>query len=107
MGGFPYWLLQFHPDIYLRSSDPNYLKYVERWMGVLFNELEPLWNGNGGPILMAQIENEFGNYPSRDKNYTSWLRDLFRKYIGDKAVLFTTDGARTGWLNTGKIEGNC
>lgn len=107
MGGLPYWLLQFYPDIYLRSTDPNYSFHVERWLEVLFNEVEPLWNGNGGPIIMAQIENEFGNYgwPNCDYDYTNWLRDVFRKYVGDKAVLFTTDGAREGWLNCGKIEG--
>lgn len=74
-------------------------------MGVLFNEIEPLWVGNGGPILMAQVENEFGSYPSCDKVYTSWLRDLFQQYIGDKAVLFTTDGAGSNFLKCGKIPG--
>ena len=105
MGGLPYWLLQFHPDIYLRSNDPNYLQNVERWMGVLFNELEPLWNGNGGPIITVQVENEFGFYTSCDKEYTAWLRDLFQRYIKDKAVLFTTDGPGDGSLGCGKIEG--
>lgn len=105
MGGFPYWLMQLHPDIFLRHSDPNYMMHVEKWMGVLFNELEPLWNGNGGPIIMAQVENEYGNYRYCDKSYSKWLRDLFLQYIGDKAVLFTNDNARLNALNCGKIEG--
>uniref|UniRef100_A0A1B6MNC2 Uncharacterized protein n=2 Tax=Graphocephala atropunctata TaxID=36148 RepID=A0A1B6MNC2_9HEMI len=54
---------------------------------------------------MLQVENEYGSYSACDRNYTRWLRDVFRSYVGDKAVLFTTDGAGSGYLKCGTIPG--
>lgn len=105
MGGLPFWLLKKHPDVYLRTMDPKYIKYVERWMDVLFKEISDLLLGNGGPIILVQVENEYGSYPACDYDYGIWLRNLFKKYTQDKAVLFTTDGMSEKDLKCGKIPG--
>lgn len=104
MGGLPYWLLNKNQDMRLRSSDPTYLKYVDGWFSnVLLPKLKPLLYENGGPIIMLQVENEYGSYPDCDFNYTSHLRDLVRASLGDGPVLFTTDGDGVGFLKCGKI----
>lgn len=43
-----------------------------------------------GPVLMVQIENEYGSYQPADRNYTIWLRDLARQYLGDQVVFYTS-----------------
>ncbi|KAL0271752.1 UNVERIFIED_CONTAM: hypothetical protein PYX00_008749 [Menopon gallinae] len=103
MGGLPYWLLNKHPKIVLRSSDPKYTEYVERWMNVLLPKISPLLFGNGGPIILVQVENEYGFYHACDHNYNLWLRDLFKRHVRDKAVLFTTDSPSDRVMKCGKI----
>lgn len=105
MGGLPYWLMTMYPDIELRTRDQNYTRHVEKWMDVLLEKLSPLLYGRGGPVILVQVENEYGSYHSCDFNYTIWLRDLFRKHVKNDAVLFTTDGASRSFLRCGKIPG--
>lgn len=40
---------------------------------------------------MVQVENEYGSYAC-DAKYKQWLQDEIRRYVDDKAVLFTADG---------------
>ena len=100
MGGFPSWLLN-EDKIVLRSSDQTYLKYVDRWMGVFLPMMKPLLYENGGPIITVQVENEYGSYYTCDKPYLKHLHDLFRSHLGNKVVLFTTDGDSEGYLKCG------
>ncbi|XP_055686749.1 beta-galactosidase-like [Lutzomyia longipalpis] len=102
MGGFPYWLLTKYPKIQLRTFDSDYLREVEKWYGVLMPKMQPYLYGNGGPIIMVQVENEYGSFKACDANYMKWLRDETLKYIQDKALLFTTDGP--GMLACGSVE---
>ncbi|RWS28680.1 hypothetical protein B4U80_03424, partial [Leptotrombidium deliense] len=89
----------------LRRSDPSYIHYVTRWYSVLLPKLVPLLYSNGGPIIMIQIENEYGSYEACDFSYTSYLRDMVRRYVGNDIVLFTTDGDSDFFLKCGKIDG--
>lgn len=104
MGGLPAWLLQ-KKDIVLRSSDPDYISAVDKWMGKILPMIEPYLYQNGGPIITVQVENEYGSYFACDYNYLRHLTKLFRSHLGDKVVLFTTDGARTNFLKCGAIQG--
>jgi beta-galactosidase len=67
-----------------------YINAVNNWFQALLPKIVPYLYKNGGPIIMVQVENEYGSYYACDKMYTSYLRDLFRKYLGDDVVLFTT-----------------
>jgi len=59
---------------------------------------------NGGPILMAQIENEYGNFGC-DHHYLKVLRDEARLHLGDDTVLYATDNANKAALECSKIPG--
>ncbi|KAM7009766.1 beta-galactosidase [Tautogolabrus adspersus] len=103
MGGLPAWLLN-KKDIVLRSSDPDYITSVDKWMGKLLPMIKPYLYQNGGPIITVQVENEYGSYFACDYNYMRHLTKLFRSHLGDDLVLFTTDGAGLGFLKCGSIQ---
>uniref|UniRef100_A0A803LD91 Beta-galactosidase n=1 Tax=Chenopodium quinoa TaxID=63459 RepID=A0A803LD91_CHEQI len=105
LGGFPAWLLATEPTLRLRSSDPMYLELVDKWWGILLPVVAPLLYGNGGPIIMVQIENEYGSYAD-DKAYLHHLVKLARRHLGDDIILYTTDGGTRVTLKKGTILGD-
>ncbi|XP_078152313.1 beta-galactosidase 17 [Carex rostrata] len=105
LGGFPAWLLSIEPALELRSSDSTYLSLVERWWGILLPKMAPLLYQNGGPIIMVQVENEYGSFGS-DKNYLRHLTKLARNHLGSEVILYTTDGAGDATLSNGAIPGD-
>ena len=72
MGGLPWWLLKY-PDIKLRSRDPRYLGAAKLYLKEVGRVLGPLQITHGGPILMVQVENEYGFY-GKDADYLGDLR---------------------------------
>ncbi|OAY36500.1 beta-galactosidase 17 isoform X2 [Manihot esculenta] len=105
LGGFPAWLLAIEPALKLRSSDPAYLKLVDKWWGILLPKVAHLLYNNGGPIIMVQIENEFGSYGD-DQSYLHHLVKLAREHLGENIVLYTTDGGTRETLEKGTIRGD-
>ncbi|KAL7976826.1 hypothetical protein Chor_008775 [Crotalus horridus] len=69
----------------------DYLAAVGRWMGILLPKMKPHLYQNGGPIIMVQVENEYGSYFACDFHYLRYLKNLFRQYLGNEVILFTTD----------------
>lgn len=98
-GGLPYWLATKYPNIQVRTRDPNYLFEVERWYSKLLPQFEKHWYGNGGKIILVQVENEYGAYSTCDKSYLEFLRDETLKYTKDSAVLFTSDWSQDRTLS--------
>ncbi|KAI5729804.1 hypothetical protein M8J76_006816 [Diaphorina citri] len=96
-GGLPSWLMTIKPNITLRSKDEVYQHYVNKWFAQLFPRITRFLYGNGGPIILVQVENEMGSYTC-DKEHMIWLRDQMKYYVRDAAVLYTTDGAGVGYL---------
>jgi len=74
MGGFPAWLLK-NDGIKLRTRDPLYLDAVKRYMREVGRVLGPQQVTKGGPILMVQVENEYGFY-GKDADYMGELRSV-------------------------------
>ncbi|XP_017762867.1 PREDICTED: beta-galactosidase [Eufriesea mexicana] len=103
-GGFPYWLLTRVPDINLRTTDKRYMLYVETYLTEVFKKVSPYLRGNGGPIIMVQVENEYGSY-SCDVEYMTQLRDIMKKHVGTKALLYTTDGSIENMIRCGSVPG--
>ncbi|EOH96149.1 beta-galactosidase [Enterococcus moraviensis ATCC BAA-383] len=89
-GGMPAWLLNDR-DMRIRSSDPLFIEKVANYYEVLFKEIGPLQIDQGGPVIMMQLENEYGSY-GEDKDYLLALHDLMIKNQV-KVPLFTSDGA--------------
>ncbi|AAD55646.1 Similar to acid beta-galactosidase [Arabidopsis thaliana] len=102
LGGFPAWLLAVKPRLQLRTSDPVYLKLVERWWDVLLPKVFPLLYSNGGPVIMVQIENEYGSY-GNDKAYLRKLVSMARGHLGDDIIVYTTDGGTKETLDKGTV----
>ncbi|XP_006867893.1 PREDICTED: beta-galactosidase-1-like protein isoform X1 [Chrysochloris asiatica] len=102
MGGLPSWLLQ-KPKIHLRTSDPDFLAAVDSWFKVLLPKIYPWLYHNGGNIISIQVENEYGSYKACDFSYMRHLAGLFRALLGDKILLFTTDGSEG--LKCGTLQG--
>ncbi|XP_011494081.1 PREDICTED: beta-galactosidase-like [Ceratosolen solmsi marchali] len=105
LGGFPYWLLKLVPDIKLRSRDKRYLFYAEKYLDEILTKIKPYLRGNGGPIIMVQIENEYGHFITCDDEYKSTLYNIFHRHIGENALLYTTDRVHEKSLMCGSIPG--
>ena len=89
MGGLPWWLLK-KKDIKLRERDPYFMERVKIFEQKVGEQLSGLTIQNGGPIIMIQVENEYGSY-GEDKPYVSEIRDCLRGIYGDKVALFQCD----------------
>ena len=98
MGGLPWWLLK-KKDIRLRERDPYFMERVKIFETEVGKQLAPLTIQNGGPIIMVQVENEYGSY-GVDKQYVSEIRDCLRSVGFDKVALFQCDWA-SNFLNNG------
>jgi beta-galactosidase len=89
-GGFPAWLLKDHSTI-VRSRDPKFLDPATGWLHRLGQELAPLQIGNGGPIILVQVENEYGSFG----NNHEYMRDIEHMLLDagfTKSQLYTADG---------------
>jgi len=66
-GGVPGWLMDrttkksiaADGKVNLRTEDPDYLAYVDRYFGELNDVIKPYLASNGGPIILYSVENEY------------------------------------------------
>jgi beta-galactosidase len=70
-GGLPWWLLK--NDIKLRTRDPRFMEAATNYLREVAKQFGPLQITHGGPILMVQVENEYGSYGT-DAAYMGELR---------------------------------
>ena len=71
-GGLPWWLLKYD-DIKLRTRDPHFMQAATNYLHEVAKQFAPLQITHGGPILMVQVENEYGSF-GRDTQYMDELR---------------------------------
>ena len=98
MGGLPWWLLK-KKDIRLRENDPYFLERVDRFQKAVSEQVGDLTVDKGGPIIMVQVENEYGSY-GVDKEYVANIRDMLRRNFGGDVTLFQCDWS-SNFLNNG------
>jgi beta-galactosidase len=106
MGGTPWWMLK-EDGVKLRSRDPRYLDPAKAYLKEVGRVLGPLQITHGGPIIMAQVENEYGFF-GKDKEY---IRDLEKALLdaGFDVPLFQCnppDEMRNGMLTNLFQAGN-
>lgn len=100
-GGLPAWLLKDR-NIRLRTSEKTYYGHVEEYLKKVFEILKPLQIHENGPIIMIQVENEYGAY-ANDRKYLNDLVKLNRKYF--KVPLFTADQPVEHMMRAAQLPG--
>ena len=88
-GGFPAWLLKDR-SLVVRSRDPKFLEKAASWLNRLGQELAPLQIGNGGNIILVQVENEYGSFGD-DHAYLDQIRRMIVDAGFTKSQLYTAD----------------
>ncbi|WP_329115831.1 glycoside hydrolase family 35 protein [Streptomyces sp. NBC_01465] len=101
-GGLPHWLTG-PLGRRVRTRDPEFLGHVDRWFHHLLHEIVPRQIDRGGPVIMVQVENEYGSYGS-DQVYLAHLAGLLRRR-GVSVPLFTSDGPEDHMLTGGSVPG--
>lgn len=80
-GGFPVWL-HFVPGIELRTDNEPFKAEMKRFTAKIVDMMkeENLYASQGGPIILSQIENEYGNidsaYGPAAKTYIKWAASM-------------------------------
>jgi len=101
-GGMPAWLLA-EDGMRFRTFYEPFMNHVDDYYKELMKHLVPLQIDNGGPVIMMQVENEYGSY-GNDKLYLEGLRDMMIKY-GVTVPLVTSDGPLKWMLDGGTVKG--
>lgn len=80
-GGFPGWL-RFLPGIEFRTDNESFKNETQRFVNYLVEMLksENLFAWQDGPIILAQIENEYGSidavYGEAGQKYLNWIANM-------------------------------
>ncbi|KAM1987120.1 hypothetical protein ACFX15_034427 [Malus domestica] len=80
-GGLPYWLRE-EPNIVFRSDNPTYKQHMEAFVVKIMKMMkdEKLFAPQGGPIILAQVENEYTHvqraYRELGDSYVQWAAKM-------------------------------
>jgi beta-galactosidase len=100
-GGLPAWL--FRDGARMRSTDPEYLAAVDGYLERLAPVLRPRQIDRGGPIILMQLENEYGAFGS-DTRYLAHLAETYRR-LGFTVPFVTVDQPTDEMLTAGSLPG--
>lgn len=73
LGGIPTWLQFNRPGIRYRSYEEQWRTAVQKWFGMVIKQTRSYFADHGGPIVLAQVENELGG---ADPRYVQWNGDM-------------------------------
>ncbi|MDD3079564.1 MAG: beta-galactosidase [Paludibacter sp.] len=90
MGGLPWWLLKKKNLQVRRKSDEFFMEETGKYLKKTGEILAPYQIQNGGPIIMVQVENEYGTW-GHDSKYMEIIRDDIRVAGYDKVQLVRCD----------------
>ncbi|WZY97136.1 hypothetical protein YC2023_069465 [Brassica napus] len=80
-GGFPVWLHNI-PGMVFRTTNKAFMDEMQNFTTMIVDMVkkEKLFASQGGPIILAQIENEYGNvmgpYGEAGKTYIKWCANM-------------------------------
>ena len=101
-GGLPGWLSQIS-GLTIRGNNSPFLTATGKYLAKVGEQLQGALISEGGPILMIQIENEYG-YHGSDHAYTNALANLLKtSFPGTK--LYTNDGSSSSAIKNGQVPG--
>lgn len=100
-GGLPYWLLN-DSNMKVRFDYPPFMDKINQYFEQLFAQVLDLQVNHGGPIIMMQVENEYGGY-ANDKNYMRKMAEMMIAK-GVEVPLVTSDGPWGDMLENGSIS---
>ncbi|CAF1034774.1 unnamed protein product [Rotaria sordida] len=81
-GGLPVWLNQI-PNISFRSNNEPWKRLMKQFILTIIDYVTPYLAKNGGPIILAQIENE---YNGNDQGYVDWCGSLVSNELSSTEI---------------------
>lgn len=100
-GGFPAWLSQIS-GMKVRANNQPFLTATKSYMEAIGAQLKNASISRDGPLLMVQVENEYGQYAS-DHSYTAALATIFKANFDQ--LLYTNDAGNQGSIVNGQVPG--
>ena len=94
-GGIPAWTLKY-PEVKIRMNDPKYVEWSRRYIEQVYRQVGDLQVTRGGPLLMVQMENEYGIVANGNNDYMLALHKIFLD-VGFAVQLFTCDPTTAIW----------
>ncbi|KDP33931.1 hypothetical protein JCGZ_07502 [Jatropha curcas] len=105
-GGFPVWLHNL-PGVELRTANDVFMNEMQNFTTLIVNMMkeENLFASQGGPIIIAQVENEYGNvmsaYGVGGEAYIDWCASMAQSLdIGVPWIMCQQDNAPQPMINT-------
>jgi hypothetical protein len=83
-GALPAWINQI-PNISIRSSNDAWKTLMRQFILNIIDRITPYLAKNGGPVILAQIENE---YHTNDQAYVEWCGDLVSNELSSAEILW-------------------
>lgn len=99
-GGLPAWLAGLD-GVEFRCMNEVYMKALTEYFDILLPKIQPKLHTAGGPVIMMQVENEYGSY-GNDHAYMQYIADLYKKH-GINVPLVTSDGPGSHHLLGGTL----
>jgi beta-galactosidase GanA len=102
-GGIPSRLLK-HADLKIRTlTDERFMAAQTEYLKAIAAVASPFRASERGPILMTQLENEYGSYQRKEHDYMLWLMEFWTKQ--GFGPFYTADGAAEHYLKGVVIPG--
>ena len=100
-GGLPGWLFR-DPAVGVRTSEAAYLRSVRTWFETLLPIVAERQVTRGGPVILLQVENEYGAYGDDEVYLTSIVATM--RDAGIEVPLVTCDQADPTMLRRGGLD---
>lgn len=98
LGGMPTYLLKADETKLRCTANEEFMAAQKIYMEKMADIAIPRLAKNGGPILMVQLENEYGSYRTghEEHQYMEWFKDFWTKKGAED--LFVSEGASQAQL---------
>lgn len=95
MGGLPCYLLKNGPAKLRYTGNAEFMAAQTRYLEKIAEIAIPRLAKNGGPILMIQLENEYGSHRAAhdEVKYIEWLRDFWQSKGAERFYLSEGTGS--------------